>query len=546
MADDVAAARPAQQHSETAEFDCYWQAYADLMWLRARGLWSEPQFRAHYDRSGKREGRKLGRAEDIPKDWSDWLYFRDWTDDFELLWRRGILPTGAYAALAGQSRAASHGRASLNRRLGDLTSLSPEARAQIVEHAQVFPGSGPLRDLARGRLRWTAEEVNHILPLQDLVAARFPDGADQAMVMPWLQIGGAERVGVWHHRAAEAQGLRSVIILCDGDAVAPFFAGHSAQVINLPEIYTGAFGVEFRSLSIDARCDALLAVLEALHPRRAHLVHSYIGYTTFTDPGTAERAHAAVGSLHVSAFCTHVHSSGVADGYFRYVPALAARTARFVFDNRWYRDDLKTRFGLPESQLAVLDYPIEPAAPIDPRGAAGSNKVLWASRLDAQKNPRVLGDIARALPELEFLVYGGAVLNDEALDWASMPPNVTACGAFAAPADLPFEEVFAFLYTSRFDGMPLILMDVGSRGMPIVTPKIGGIGDLMGADWPHYVAHPDDVDGYVAALRLLHESMEARLAASARMLGILAQTRSVERFMASAGALLPNAGPHAP
>ncbi|MEL6235138.1 MAG: hypothetical protein AAFR46_12095 [Pseudomonadota bacterium] len=532
----ASAAGPA---ADAEGFETYWQAYADLMWLRAKGLWSDPQFHAHYEKSGAREGRRIRSAEDIPPDWSDWLYFRDWSDDFELLWRRGILPTGAYAALAGQSRGAEHGRAAQNRRLGELTSMSPDARLQLVEHARDFPGSGPLRDLARGRLRWTADEQGHLLPLQDLVAARFPDGADQAVVMPWLRIGGAERVGAWHHRAAEAAGLSSALILCDGETVAPFFAMHQPRIINLPEIYTTTFGVEFRSLSIETRCEALIAVLEVLAPARAHLVHSYIGYTAFTHSMMADRAHAAVGSLHVSAFCTHVHNSGVADGYFRYVPDLAARTERFVFDNRWYRDDLTARFGLPETQTAVLDYPIEPAETVDLEASAGSNTVLWASRLDSQKNPRVLGEIACALPDLRFLVYGDAVLNDEAVDWAAMPANVQACGGFASPADLPFDQAFAFLYTSRFDGMPLILMDVGSRGLPIVTPSIGGIGDLMGADWPHYVDGPDDVAGYVRELTALHDSLETRRASATRMLAMLGETRGVDRFLAAAAALLP-------
>ncbi|RMF39582.1 MAG: glycosyltransferase [Alphaproteobacteria bacterium] len=522
-------------------FQGYWQAYTDLLELHARGWWDESQLRAHYESSGKAEGRLLSRPEDIPPDWSDWLYFSDWHDEFSWWWRKGVLDTGAYSALVNPEEWLPAGRISQSERMRDLTSLSPQARMQLVEHARALPGSGPLREMHRTALRWCSDGESYALPLADLVAERFPGPVDQLLILPWLEAGGAERVGIWHHEAALHAGLTSVMVLGDGAAISPHFADHAGRAINLCEIFLEEFGVDFTRLPIEQRCEALVAVLEALRPRLAHLIHSYLGYTTFTEAATASRARAAVGRLHVSAFCPHIHPDGCQDGYFRYLPDLMPLTDCVVFDNSWYRQELVTRFGLEESRTAVLRYPVTRIAPVEPAPGPDCNRVLWASRLDAQKNPAILAPIAAELPELEFLVYGSAVLNDTVVDWATMPPNVHRAGGFSDPAALPLGEVFAFLYTSRFDGMPNIVMEIGARGVPVVAPPVGGIADFLGADWELQVDHPEDVAGYVRQLRRLYRQPDLRAAAGARLVDIARRERSVQRFFADIRPLLPDA-----
>lgn len=518
----------------------YWQAYVDLLENHATGFWDDAQTMAHWRRAGEAEGRVFADPSDIPEDWSDWLYFSEWTDEFAWWWKAGVLPTGAYASMACRPPSLEVGRISLNRGLGGRASMPPEARAQLVAHARAFPGSGPLREIRAEPLRWSGgEDRAHLLPLQDLLAERFPGGVDHVAILPALRIGGAERVGVWHHVAAETLGLRSAILTTDDAVVAPQFEEHRASLVNLPEIYAEALGAEFTAMPIEARTEAVIGALETLSPSLAHLIHSYIGYMTFTQPGTADRARAAVGRLHVSGFCAHIHRNGVHDGYFRYVPELRHHVDRFVFDNSWYRDEVAARFGLPEDRLAVLHYPVPEADPLDPAATADSNKVLWAARLDSQKNPQIVGRIAERMPHLEFLVHGAPVMNDEAVDWSAMPGNVRRCGPFAGAEELPFGEVFAFLYTSRFDGMPLILMDAGARGVPVVSPRVGGIPDFLGPDWVCYVEDPEDVEGYVACLTMLHRSMDLRRFASERLTELVRDGRSVGRFLEAVRPLMP-------
>lgn len=521
------------------DIDTYWMAYTDLLALRAKGVWTEKDFWDHYNRSGRAEGRRIGSAADAPPDWSDWLYFRDWNDDFAWWWRMGVLPTGAHSALTGQNRGLDFGCLSRNPRIRDLSAMSPEARLQVFAHARDFPGSGPLRDIARGSLRWGPREGGHALTLADLAAARFPAGLDHLVVLPWLQVGGAERVGVWHDGAARAAGHAAAILLADDPEIAPHYAHLADRVVSLPGLFRERFGGEFRNLPLEARREALVATVEALRPQVLHVIHSFLGYGALAHRPSAARLRAAAGRIHVSAFCPHIHPDGVEDGYFRYIPDIIDGVDRVIFDNSWYESELSARFGLPAEKSAVLRYPVARIEPLDPGAAPGGNRVLWASRLDAQKNPGVLRRIAERLPQLEFLVYGQEVLGDVTVNWAEMPANVHRRGPFLTPEELPLGEVIAFLYTSRFDGMPNILLEVGAHGIPIVTPEVGGVADFLGRTWMFYTAGPDDVESYVAHLAMLHRSPELRRFAGGLLVERARAERTVAAFNAAAAALLP-------
>ena len=70
--------------------------------------------------------------------------------------------------------------------------------------------------------------------------------------------------------------------------------------------------------------------------------------------------------------------------------------------------------------------------------------MLWASRLDYQKNPAVVFDIARRMPEVQFDVFGRQVLSDPARlagdafrnRLGPIETSRPAAGGFLGPDDL--------------------------------------------------------------------------------------------------------------
>ena len=232
-------------------------------------------------------------------------------------------------------------------------------------------------------------------------------------------------------------------------------------------------------MPIELKKVALKAVLASLDVSIIHLIHSWVGYNLLGDPSlTADLV--SPQKFLVSAFCPHIHVDGRADGYFRHIPAIDRTVAGYLCDSAWYAKEIRMLYDIEADRTDVVRFPTTLAEARQERPAAGPDRVLWASRLDYQKNPGVVFDIAKRMPEVQFDVFGRQVLSDVQVDWENAPPNVAYRGEFFAFGKLPLKDYKLFLYTALFDGMPNILLEAASHGMPIVSSPVGGISGVPG------------------------------------------------------------------
>ena len=168
-------------------------------------------------------------------------------------------------------------------------------------------------------------------------------------------------------------------------------------------------------------------------------------------------------------------------GYDGHIPQIDRAVAGYLCDSAWYAQELRDLYGVEPERTDVVRFPTSLAEARQERPpASGPDRVLWASRLDYQKNPGVVFDIAKRMPEVQFDVFGRQVLSDVQVDWEKAPPNVAYRGEFFAFGKLPLKDYKLFLYTSLFDGMPNILLEAASHGMPIVSSPVGGISEFLG------------------------------------------------------------------
>lgn len=101
--------------------------------------------------------------------------------------------------------------------------------------------------------------------------------------------------------------------------------------------------------------------------------------------------------------------------------------------------------------------------------------VLWMARMAPVKNPLLALEVARLLPEVNFLMAGGGDLFEETK--ASAPSNVLMLGWVDAAEIIPAADVF--LSTSLNEGVPYSLIEVQSCGVPIVAVNSGSIQELI-------------------------------------------------------------------
>lgn len=113
----------------------------------------------------------------------------------------------------------------------------------------------------------------------------------------------------------------------------------------------------------------------------------------------------------------------------------------------------------------------------------GLRSILWISRLDPEKRPELLVEIARLLavciPDAIIDVYGRPTLDEFDVTRLSALTNVRYHGYFQRLEDIFIRDHRCFLYTSRFDGMPTVLLEMIAAGLPVIAPDVGGIGEVI-------------------------------------------------------------------
>ncbi len=176
--------------------------------------------------------------------------------------------------------------------------------------------------------------------------------------------------------------------------------------------------------------------------------------------------------------------------------------------------DLSDRFGYSatsgtEALAIYTGLAVEPADGLSPAidvpeistsRKTRSNRILWASRFDRQKRVDILVEIARANPHLEFHAYGKSVLENKGLDGYNKPGNLHEMGTYRDLAEILSAGYAAFLYTSQWDGLPTILIDIGLAGLPIVASNVGGIPEMIDNENGWLIEDFTDIAAYSRAL----------------------------------------------
>ncbi|UMG93045.1 glycosyltransferase family 4 protein [Nocardioides sp. TF02-7] len=177
-----------------------------------------------------------------------------------------------------------------------------------------------------------------------------------------------------------------------------------------------------------------------------------------------------------------------------------------ITDSAYLAGWLREQFALGEDVfpgLHVFRAPVDPS--LEPAGRPSARpdrrpRVYWAGRLDRQKRVGLVAEIARRLPDVDFLMWGQADL-DGAGTRADLPPNIALQGSYDHITELDLGDADLWLYTSGWDGVPSVLLEVGMTGVPIVGTLVGGTGEVLTDEhsWP--VPEDAGATAYVDAIR---------------------------------------------
>jgi len=215
-------------------------------------------------------------------------------------------------------------------------------------------------------------------------------------------------------------------------------------------------------------------LFNAIRPKNIFVVNSELGYSVLARFGLG---------LSFQSSCFAV--------FFSTNPIVVAGQ----YGNRWVHklpmavkvitDNLPAREFLSEvrpNQVLYLPATVNVGKARWTSTASPRGRWLWLGRMDEFKGLDLLSQIAALRPEETFHVFGPRP-QVKPSSLGLVEKNVHIKGEFEAFEDLPLSEYDGLVFTSRFEGFPLVVIEALASSIPIVSTDVGGIkaelGDLV-------------------------------------------------------------------
>lgn len=305
-------------------------------------------------------------------------------------------------------------------------------------------------------------------------------GFTDIVLLPWLRPGGAEKyilqvlseLSACHPKA-------KFLVLCGEAAARHEWADRLPPRSVLLDIFNA-----FPSLS-DADIDQMTARLllaVAVPGARLHIKSSVFSHRLINSYGSVLLQHFRGIYYRFSDERYALRDrTWVSPNTVRFLRAHLHAIHTVLTDCRAMADHDRQRIGIFPDKYRTLYGKTEIAGHHETRRTP-SFKLMWASRIASEKRPELLARLIRHLKrdfrELEIHVYGHA---DQSQDVAALfaEDGLLYRGSFDRWRDLPLSDYDAFLYTTRFDGLPNVVLEALAAGMPVIAPRVGGIPEAV-------------------------------------------------------------------
>ena len=363
--------------------------------------------------------------------------------------------------------------------------------------AQLYPTTQKLKDI-----KFYNPRVGlRISPIYRELCNEGLHEVDYVFIMPWISTGGADKVVINYTKCIKElwpdKKIAVITTLESSNAWEDKLADNTLFI---------NFGNRVEGVS-DYDKDVLFTrLLLQLGSKKIHIVNSEYAYRW------VERHRALVANnleLYLSLFCYDVLPKTKGMGHFDYADPYAIGIydliKKIYTDNTQTVHELAAQNGFDENKIIVQHQPCNFITNnIARKKESNGLKVLWASRICAQKNPDVLLEIAGLLNTDENIlidVYGKFEDNYSAKMF-DKHKNIRFVSGFDGLDSIDLSKYDCFLYTSFIDGLPNILIEATTYGLPIITSEVGGISDLIiNQKTGLTVIDPSDAKQFVKMLR---------------------------------------------
>ena len=111
--------------------------------------------------------------------------------------------------------------------------------------------------------------------------------------------------------------------------------------------------------------------------------------------------------------------------------------------------------------------------------------VYTVGRIDYQKNPELFNEIAESLPEIKFVWIGDGEMKDKLT-----AENITVTGWLNnEEAIIKAEKYDVFLLASRWEGLPIALLEAMYMKKPCIVSNVVGNRDVIENNYSGYICN---------------------------------------------------------
>lgn len=342
--------------------------------------------------------------------------------------------------------------------------------------------------------------------------------------------GGARRMeGNIAHALAKKCGAEEVVVLITDES----------GVLPARRFPDGCRVIDFASAAVGLgqprRERLLVEFLRSLHPEAVFNINSRLLWDALA---TYDRVLSSAFDIIACFFCNERDMYGFWSGYpVKYLYRHFGTFKKICADSHFLKNWICTHSCASqamEEKVVVLEAPVEPGlqkSKVPPVDKSRRRQVFWSGRLDRQKRIDIVYALADRMTDVDFRLWGESVLDSHG-ESVLRPDNVVLEGTYGHFSELPLKECDAWLYTSEWDGVPSILLEVAMTGIPLVGSCVGGTEEIMQRDLTEPVTDIDDVSAYEAGIRRILSDTDKARARADELRSVLIRNRSFENFEA--------------